>query len=144
MNTKTFGEFLDLFVTEPSFNYVKKGKTYFLEVDDLKEFYDMNGYAISLSLGTEDRFFKPSLFLIELLSKESSNKIFLNHTAEWLFLCGRDAFLNNVYKNNAKSNIFLVQNKYDENIGLGMKTKHKGKNIIKNLNDRGDFLRREK
>lgn len=144
MIAKNIDEFITMFTESPSFKYVKKGKNYFLQNDDLNDFVDLRFSCYSLPLGEDGKFFKPSLFLLELLSKESSNKIFLNDTAEWLFLCGRDAFLSNISKNNSKGNVFLVQNSRDENLGLGTKTKHKGKVIIKNIVDRGNFLRREK
>ncbi|MFW6282608.1 MAG: hypothetical protein ACOC1P_00950 [Minisyncoccales bacterium] len=144
MIAKNIDEFINSFVKNPSFSYIKKGKSYFLKVDELNDFVDLKFSCFSLPLGEDGKFFKPSLFLLELLSRESSNKIFLNDTAEWLFLCGRDAFLSNISKNNSKCDVFLVQNSRDENLGLGTKTKHKGKVIIKNIVDRGDFLRREK
>jgi ribosome biogenesis protein Nip4 len=144
---RTFEEFLSLFVIKPSFDFVKRGKFYYLKNDALQNIVEkINAVPSSegMLLGKEDRSFEPSLFLLELLSKETNNKVFVNSQAEWLFLCGRDVFPESVEKNNSKKILFLVQNNKDENLGLGMKTKHKGKSIIKNLKDRGDFLRREK
>jgi ribosome biogenesis protein Nip4 len=144
---KTFDEFLSFFVAKPNFSFVKRGKFYYLKNEALQEVIVKINATPSyegLVLGKEEQFFEPSLFLLELLSKETNNKVFVNAQAEWLFLCGRDVFPESVEKNNSKNIIFLVQNSKDENLGLGMKTKHKGKNIIKNLKDRGDFLRREK
>jgi len=57
-----------------------------------------------------------------------------------MFLCGRDAFADNIVKANVNSGLVLVQNEKDENLGLGI-LNEKG---IRNILDRGDFLRREK
>lgn len=95
-------------------------------------------------LGTKKKEFKPSVYLLELLSKKSSNKIFVNPKIEWLFLCGRDVFEDSVMKDESTSNTFLVQNERDENLGLGRKIKKGRQTLIKNVLDRGDFLRRER
>lgn len=144
---KTFNDFLKLFTNNPTFGFVKRGKEYFFKNDSLHSFLverSIVPFSESLLLGKEGKFFEPSLFLLELLSKETNNKVFINSQAEWLFLCGRDVFPESVEKNHSKKFLFLVQNSKDENLGLGIKTKFKGKSIIKNLKDRGDFLRREK
>jgi ribosome biogenesis protein Nip4 len=144
MIAKNIEEFLNLFVKKPGFSYIKRGKDYFLKNPLIDDIYNLNPLHPGLHLGREDKFFEPSLFLLELLSKESNNKVFLNDEAEWFFLCGRDGFLSNVIKNSSTNNIFLVQNSKDENLGFGMKSKSKGTIIIKNLKDRGNFLRRER
>ena len=139
---KNIEDFLALFVKEELFEYEKKGREYCLKNKSF-EGLDVSN-SNTMLLGVERNFFEPSLFLLEQLSKKSKNKVFVNEEAEWLFLCGRDVFPSNIVKDASKEKIFLVQNERDENLGLGMKTKHKGKKIIKNLKDRGDFLRREK
>lgn len=100
----------------------------------------------------EDKF-QPSLALLEMISKVSSKKIFLNRKVEWLFLCGKDVFEDSIVrpdKQDKKSNkhlkkgdSVLVQTKDDENLGYGQVVKQ-GKVFLKNLLDRGDFLRRER
>ncbi|MFP4568046.1 MAG: hypothetical protein ACLFN8_03810 [Candidatus Woesearchaeota archaeon] len=147
MMIKTIDEFLNLFLLKPSFSYVKVGRDYFLDNDDFNLFLSNSSLRpVSQGgfLGRDDKFFEPSLFLLEYLSKYSKNKVFLNDEAAWLFLCGRDAFMSSIEKNNASSAICLVQNSFDENLGYGVISKHKGKKIMRNLKDRGDFLRREK
>ena len=141
--TKNIDDFLSLFINNKDFEYIKKGKTYFLKSGSSLKSLTAEPIMPGLPLGVEDSFFKPSLFLLELLSKKTKNKVFINKEAEWLFLCGRDVFPANVAKDNSKEKVFLVQNELDENLGLGIKTNHKGKKIIRNLIDRGDFLRRE-
>jgi ribosome biogenesis protein Nip4 len=145
LKTKSIEEFLKIFDVDIS--YVKKGKHYYLKNEELDFFLkntNQDPFAISLILGSQETFFQPSLFLLESVSKKTKNKIFINDQAEWLFLCGRDVFMQSIEKNNSSNQVFLVQNFKDENLGLGFKTKFKGKPIIKNLMDRGDFLRREK
>jgi len=88
--------------------------------------------------------FIPSIYLLEWISKRTDNKIFLNSKSEWFFLCKRDVFFENIIKNNSTKKIFLVQNEKDENLGFGKLMNHQGKRMIKNLIDRGDFLRRER
>ena len=133
--------------TEKKIGAEKKDKAFSLRNDELLEIAGRipeKPIALSLPLAREKGDFQPTLYLLELLSKESENKIFLNDKAEWLWLCGRDAFPESVLKDKSSGEIFLVQNSRDENIGLGKKiTKGKG-TIIKNMADRGDFLRRER
>lgn len=130
-------EFLKNFGAEIDFEKIRN--EYFEVLEGMNKF---DGIVVSkgLSLGIQKKNFKPSLYLLEKISKLSENKIFINDKAEWLFLCGRDVFLDNVVEDNSSNKLFLVQNCRDENLGLGMK---KG-NLILNIIDRGDFLRREK
>jgi ribosome biogenesis protein Nip4 len=145
IRAKDLDEFVSFFVNDFSYKYVKVGKNYFLVNSFSDSFSDNNlsSFMIGSLLGKDNKFFEPSLFLLELLSKDSRNKVFINDQAEWLFLCGRDVFLDNVVKNQSSGDVFLVQNSKDENLGLGFKTKINGKVMVKNLFDRGDFLRRE-
>ena len=141
---KNLKEFLSLFVKKVDFEFEKKGRFYFLKNSSTNSVNNSsNAFSSSLPLGQEKNFFEPSLFLLELLSKQSKNKVFINSEAEWFFLCGRNVFPENIVKNASKEKIFLVQSERDENLGLGMLTKDKGRRVIKNLKDRGDFLRRE-
>ncbi|MFT4260964.1 MAG: hypothetical protein ACMXX9_00855 [Candidatus Woesearchaeota archaeon] len=118
--------------------YEKLRNEYYEIIPEMK---NVEGRIVSMGLvlGVKKKNFVPSLYLLEKIAKETDNKIFVNDKAEWLFLCGRDVFLNNVIEDNSSSELFLVQNARDENLGLAKK---KG-NLIKNIVDRGDFLRRE-
>lgn len=107
---------------------------------DLASKIDKEPYAIGAFLGEiKNNKFCPSIALLELLSELSDRKVFVNGKAEWLFLCRRDVLRQSIMKSNAKQGLVLVQNEHDENLGYG---EIKGK-IVKNLLDRGDFLRRE-
>ena len=144
ISAKNLEEFLSMFVKQVDFEFEKKGRIYFLKNPGPSSLSNSsNAFSSSLPLGQEKNFFEPSLFLLELLSKRSKNKVFINSEAEWFFLCGRNVFPDNIVKNASKEKIFLVQSEKDENLGLGMLTKDKGRKVIKNLKDRGDFLRRE-
>ena len=110
-------------------------------------------YAAGLFLGSKvNGQFVPSVGLLDILAKNSDKKVFVNKKGEWLFLCGRDLFGNSVVKseNFEKDSLVLVQNENDENLGYGSvvdyinNPKNKNKMVVKNLLDRGSFLRREK
>ena len=107
-----------------------------------------NPHAIGTFLGNitnvnNIKKFTPSPAFPDLLAKRSNKKITINSKAEWLFLCGRDVFDSSVLK---KSNslrvgdLVLVQNENNENLGIG-KVNQK---IIKNVLDKGSYLRDEK
>jgi len=94
--------------------------------------------GIGLFLGSiKHNRFVPSLALLYLLSKISDRKTIVNKKQEWFFTNGKDLIVKG--KTNVKEDLVLVQNKFDENIGLGMIQKRSIKNII----DVGDYLRRE-
>lgn len=141
----------ELFVrkfTDEKINYDKKGKNYTLINPELVEIEKnlANTIFSGTILGSSDekKEFKPSIYLLEWLSPRTKNKIFVNDKAEWLFLCGRDVLPESIAKDISSKDIFLVQNSRDENLGLGKKIR-KGKSyFIKNILDRGDFLRRER
>lgn len=97
--------------------------------------------TIGLFLGeTKNNAFFPSLALLTILAKQSQKKAFVTDKAAWLFLCGKDIQNESIIKKNSKEGIILVQNKNDENLGYGKITK----TGIKNILDRGDYLRRER
>ena len=92
--------------------------------------------------------FRPGLALLERLAGMSGKKIFVDDKACWLFLCGRDLMANSITRADADKGLVLVQNGNDENLGLGRiigNVKEKTTRIVvKNILDRGDFLRRER
>ncbi|MBW2964275.1 hypothetical protein KY363_02340 [Candidatus Woesearchaeota archaeon] len=103
--------------------------------------------SAGLFLGTEkSKKFTPSLALLDLLGKASHRWVAVDDKAEWLFLCGRDVFASSVLKANVTSGVVLVANSRGEILGYGKITGTPGKKdsvFVKNLLDRGDFLRRE-
>ena len=73
---------------------------------------DVELVSIGLFLGEEkNKKFISSLALLELLSKESDKKIYLDEKGEWLFVCGRDIFAESISKADFKDKgLVLVQN----------------------------------
>ncbi len=94
------------------------------------------------------RKFIPSPAFPDLLSDRTGKKVNINSKAEWLFLCGRDVFESSVMKTNSglrsselkPGNLVLVQNEKDEALGVG----RVGEKVIKNLLDKGSYLRDER
>jgi ribosome biogenesis protein Nip4 len=134
--------------TDEKINYTKKGKKYFLISPELQEIEKKLPETISsgiiLGESVDKGNFRPSIYLLEWLTPRTKNKLFVNDKAEWLFLCERDALPESITKDNSTNDIFLVQNMIDENLGLGKKIR-KGKTMfVKNIFDRGNFLRRER
>jgi ribosome biogenesis protein Nip4 len=93
--------------------------------------------------------FVPSLALIDILSRHTEKKVFVNTKTAWLFLCGRDVFRTGIKRFNPpmkKGDLVFVQNLHDENLGLGkvQGSLTFGSEIaVKNVMDKGDYLRRE-
>ena len=91
--------------------------------------------------------FIPSPAFPDILAEKSQKKVTVNAKTEWLFLCGRDVFESSVMMRNSglsdselkPGNLVLVQNEKDENLGVG----RVGDKIIKNLLDKGSYLRDE-
>jgi len=99
---------------------------------------------IGIYLGTKD---KPSLYLLDLLAKNSKKKVWVNKKGEWLFICKRDIFANSIKDMSCKLNDFvLVMNQHDECIGYGQMVANLSskKTVVKRMFDIGDFLRRER
>jgi ribosome biogenesis protein Nip4 len=141
-------KFVKQFTGKEYLEATRIGRKYFEAKEELlniKEKMMLQPHSIGLPLGEDTKKgFRPSLYLLERLSLDTSQKIFVNDKAEWLFLCGRDILSRSIVKDNSENEMCLVQNERDENLGLGKKIV-KGKNVtIKNIFDRGDFLRREK
>lgn len=99
---------------------------------------------IGTYLGKKD---KPSLYLLDLLAKNSKKKVWVNEKGEWLFICKRDLFANSIKDISCKLNDFvLVMNQHDECIGYGQMIANMSskKTVVKRVFDIGDFLRRER
>lgn len=73
-----------------------------------------------------------------IISAHAKKKVSLDDKAEQLFLYGRDVFTESALGGSNSEGICLVANKNSEFLGIGMK---RG-NVIKNLNDKGWYLRR--
>lgn len=142
--------FIEQFTTKKYPNIIKIGNKHYLVSDELlaaKEKINLTPKSIGVYLGEEkNKKFNASLALIDQLSKDSDRKVYITKKAEWLFLCGRDLFGESIKKAQYSDPGFvLIQNMNDENLGLGEIVKpltSKGI-VIKNIIDKGDYLRRE-
>ncbi|MBU0471827.1 MAG: hypothetical protein KKF65_04320 [Nanoarchaeota archaeon] len=124
----------------------KIGRRYFFTADKQKELVkkiNRDIFSIGIFIGEKKKDFQPTPALIEIISKHSNKKVFISEQAEWLFLCGRDVFDENIIKRNVDSGLVIVQNELDENLGYGKIISNKGKILIKNMIDKGNYLRRE-
>lgn len=125
---------------------VARGRKEFLVPGPLKEFTSrvpLDPVSIGVPLGeTTPKGFRPSFALLDLL-KGSSRRVVIGDEAEWLFTCGRDAFVDKVLEEHDSAGVFLVLNRRGEVLGLGRKERDGKRFVIKNLFDRGDFLHRE-
>ncbi len=109
-------------------------------------------FGVGIYLGEEKRRFAPSPALIELIAaRTDEHKAIVDAKSAWLFLCGRDVFGKAIVRSDdpTGSGYLLVQNEQDESLGYGLLpsagARRRSKNVaIRNLLDRGFFLRRER
>ena len=127
----------------------KVGRNYFFagkELQDLRNMIKRDVFSLGIFLGEEKNFFQPSPACIDMISRlhgAEKKKIFINKKAEWLFLCGRAVLEESIAKNpnNLNEGVVLVQNEQDENLGYGL-FKQEGKDlVIRNILDKGKYLR---
>jgi ribosome biogenesis protein Nip4 len=131
---------------------LKIGKNYYLagpKLIELRSKINRDLFAAGLYLGCDSgKHFDPSPALIDMLSKmdkSGSRKIYIASKVEGLFLYGRNILKDSITKNpnNIDSGYVFVQNESDENLGYGIFQKQCEQVIIKNLLDKGFYLRKE-
>jgi ribosome biogenesis protein Nip4 len=131
---------------------VKIGKNYFYSGPQLKELrskINRDIFAIGMFLGSDSgKYFEPSPGLIEMLSKmpgAEKYKIYIGEKSEQLFLYGRNILREGVSRNpnNLGYGYVFVQNEHDENLGYGIFHQQGPDLVIKNLLDKGFYLRKE-
>ncbi|MBW3003235.1 hypothetical protein KY337_01630 [Candidatus Woesearchaeota archaeon] len=144
-------QFIKHFTDHRFDNIVKQGNDYFLVHDnltDLKEKIPLETFSQGIFLGRQkSKQFYPSPALIDLISKHSTRKVFVNDKAEWLFLCKKDVFGKSIVKANIRRGLCLVQNRIDENLGFGRivaPLDRKDMVVVKNILDKGEWLRMER
>lgn len=137
-------EFIRQFTDKELTGITKIKNDFFLVNRDLmkaKEKLRKEPYSAGVFLGRVKKgVFYPSIALIDMIAEVSNKKIFVDDRAEWLFVCGRDLFPKSIVESNVDSGLALVQNMKDENLGLGKVEKK----IIKNVLDKGKYLRIER
>jgi ribosome biogenesis protein Nip4 len=123
------------------------GERYYLVNEELATFKSgeqRKPHSMGLYLGMGFRQFTPTPALLTLLAQHSNRKAFTtDEKGEWLFLCGRDIFPE-LYKTEVTEGYVLVQNQHNENIGLAQLVPDKKGLLLKNVLDRGNYLRHEK
>jgi ribosome biogenesis protein Nip4 len=136
-------------VFNPEF-IVEKNQRFYLLNPRLKKMQG-NFYYAGLYLGkVKNRVFFPSFNLLNMLVGVAANKVVVDRTAAWLFICGRDVFGTGVVKvmgSKRKGDVTLVLNEFGECLGFGRITGDFNdaapRVAVKNVLDVGDFLRRE-
>ena len=132
---KAINEFISQFTDKKIEGITKVGRRYYLANEDLLKLdqkLNRDSYSIGLYLGEFKGRLQPTPVLIDLISKISSQKIVISKKAEWLFLCGRDVFEDNIVKKQTHKDLVLVQNQLGENLGYG-KIMKKGKSLERGL-----------
>lgn len=136
-------EFVSKF-TKEKITYIQRGNNFFLMPNLVlknEQKVSQKSVSIGLSLGEiKEGKFKPSFPLLNWISKHTAKKVFLTDKAAFQFLCKKDVSNESIVKKGVDSGLVLIQTKNDENLGLGIIEKDK----IKNIFDRGDYLRRER
>ena len=123
----------------------------FLLNKTLEEILPNNFLHAGIYLGKiEDGIFVPSFSMLNMISAITANKVFIDKRTEWLFICGRDIFMEGIMRiegSTEKGTYVLVLNSRNECLGFGrtmLNLEHAKKGLaVENLLDIGDFLRRE-
>ncbi len=110
-----------------------------------------DAFSVGLYLGEERHGFHPSSALVELLAREVQGRIVVDEKAAWLFLCGKDILMQGVVLEGefAKGSLAIVADSHGDVLGYGRVTssfhrKAKHRQYVKNLLDKGEYLRRER
>jgi ribosome biogenesis protein Nip4 len=138
--------FVKTFTSQKLDHIVQVRRNFFQASDELMSMKNKIGkepFAIGTYMGS-GKPFHPSIALLDWLGSRTERFVVLDKKASWLFLCGRDVFANSIIKKNVSEGPVLVKNQLGEALGYGEFTSGKRKIAIKNLLDRGDFLRRER
>lgn len=131
---------------------MKEQGRYYLLTENLKQLASKGFFYAGTYLGkTKNGKFFPSFTLLDIIAQKEANKIVVDKKTEWLFICGRDVFIQGITKatgSTKKDGYTLILNSYGECLGFG-KILHnlegkRGGLAAKNILDVGDFLRREK
>ncbi len=152
---KAIRDFVCHFQTEISLDesfLVRKGNRYFLLNEELRKTRARDFFYAGSFIGEErDGEFMPSFELLRLIAEKKTNKIMVDDTTGWLFICGRDVFKRGIKKvlgSSKRGDYVLVLNEHEECLGFGkfvydLDERRSGL-VVKNILDIGDFLRREK
>ena len=146
--------FIKQFTEQNLLHLTKIGRNYYQILPELRKVMEQTRKNLNrepcsagVFLGQEKgKKFYPSLALLDTIGRVTHRWVMVDDKAEWLFLCGRDVFAKSVIKANVSNGLVIVCNKNKEVLGYGRivgTPKKKNTVYVKNILDKGDFLRRE-
>jgi ribosome biogenesis protein Nip4 len=97
-------------------------------------------------LGQNRLRFEPSSILLQMLAEEQgTHKVYVGRETAWLFVVGKDVFDENIIKRTDGISLggYCLVMYGDYCIGYGRYETSLDRQVVKNLYDIGDFLRRE-
>ncbi len=137
-------DFTAKFTKERMGNVIQVRRNFYHVSDELMQMKEKIGkepFAVGTYLGT-GKPFHPSHALLDWIDARTERCIEIDRKSAWLFLCGRDVFAQSILKKKVDDGLVIVKNELGEVLGLGELTGRKV--AVKNLLDKGDFLRRER
>lgn len=145
-----FAEFCAQFTNGELEHVVKIKKKYFYDPNELLHTVD-DPVSVGLFLGEDKKSFRPTPALLNLLAKHNTKRIVLDEKSAWLFLCGRDILMQGVVSSDEfkKDELAIVSDADGNILGYGkvlgkFNPKSPSQEYVKNLLDKGDYLRRER
>lgn len=136
-------EFLKDFSDVHIENLERAGKQFYQQTPIIKKEVDsLDEYPTSAGLFLGEIIkgrFIPSPNLLEIMYVQTGKTIIINDNTAWLFICGRDIFIEGVVERCFEKGAVLVLNEKREILGIAKKDGKEYKNIY----DIGYLLRRE-
>lgn len=148
----TFQSFCRQFTDVELQDVVNIGKRYFFDPEHLlKRAGNWEVFSVGLYLGEEKREFHPTSALIDLLAQHNERRVVVGSKAAWLFLCGRDILMDGVLETGDFDHhkLVFVADHEGNILGYGKivspyNSKMRNKIYVKNVLDKGEYLRRER
>lgn len=111
------------------------------ELLKIKERISTQPFAIGTFIGS-GKPFHPSTALLDWIGERTNRYVTIDRKSAWLFLCGRDVFAKSILEKNVDKGLVIVKNSDNEVLGYGNLLMNR-QVAIKNILDKGDFIRRE-
>lgn len=112
---------------------------------------DWDIFSLGIYLGEERRGFRPTSAFIDLVARKVDRRVVLSDKAVWLFLCGRDVLMEGVMKTDeyGKNELAIISDFEGNTLGYGrikaaFEPRKRSVAYVKNLLDKGEYLRRER
>ena len=139
-------------ITLPTKDMYELGRQWYLLNKDAKaamQTISDEPVSAGLLLGeVKQKKFSPAIPLLNIIGKQTSQKVSLDEDTAYLFICGRDIFPATISEQTRDINLsapFIVTNEKDEVLGYAKKGKDKSnRTVYTNLLDIGNYLRKEK